>query len=122
MPPLPAVAKQAKVLGAKLRIQQGEEEEGAGEEDDAEGAARKARLWGASKRAYYGADLADLEVSEGVVACLDEHPTGCMPALTSAQLRSARQHPAACRWGGASTERAPGCSSLPPATAARATC
>jgi hypothetical protein len=58
------VAKQAKVLGAKLRIQQGEEEEGGGEEEDAEGAARKARLWGASKRAYYGADLADLEVGD----------------------------------------------------------
>lgn len=55
------VAKQAKALGAKLRIQQGEEEEG-GEEGGEEGAKRE-RLWGASKRSYYGADLADLEVS-----------------------------------------------------------
>jgi hypothetical protein len=73
------VAKQAKVLGAKLRIQQGEEEEGAGEEEDAEGAARKARLWGASKRSYYGADLADLEVGD------------CLPGWPSTQL-GARQH------------------------------
>lgn len=54
------MAKQAKALGAKLRIQQGEEE--AQEEDEEGGERDEQRGWGASKRAYYGADLADLEV------------------------------------------------------------
>jgi hypothetical protein len=49
------------MLEARLRIQQGEEEEG-GEEEEEEAGGRKGRLWGASKRSYYGADLADLEV------------------------------------------------------------
>ncbi len=66
VPPAPAcwppraVAKQAKALEAKLRIQAGEEEE-AGEEEGDEAEGRR-RGWGAGKRAYYGADLADLEV------------------------------------------------------------
>lgn len=58
------MAKQAKALEAKLRIQRGEEEEG--EEEDEEGGRKRDRLWGASKRAYYGADLADLEVGSGL--------------------------------------------------------
>ncbi|PRW45524.1 Something about silencing 10 [Chlorella sorokiniana] len=57
------LAKQAKALEAKLRIQRGEEEE-EGEEDEGEGGRKRDRQWGASKRAYYGADLADLEGSE----------------------------------------------------------
>ena len=55
------MAKQAKALGAKLRIQQGEQDEE--EEEGGEGGAGDmSKLWGARKGAYYGADLADLEV------------------------------------------------------------
>lgn len=55
-----AVAKQVKTLGAKLRIQQGEEE---GEDSEEEAAQKRAgnERWG-SKRAYYDADNIDLEV------------------------------------------------------------
>ncbi|KAL4853965.1 Neuroguidin [Chlorella vulgaris] len=65
------LSKQAKMLEARLRIQQGEEEEG-GEEEDEEVGGRKGRLWGASKRSYYGADLADLEGSEEEEDMADE--------------------------------------------------
>ncbi|PSC73947.1 Something about silencing 10 [Micractinium conductrix] len=64
------MAKQAKALGAKLRIQQGEEE--AQEEDEEGGERDEQRGWGASKRAYYGADLADLEGSEDEEDMRDE--------------------------------------------------
>ena len=65
--PCSAVAKQAKALGAKLRIARGEAEEGEeGEEEEeeegAEGAGRRGAAWGSGKRAYYDADNVDLEV------------------------------------------------------------
>ena len=74
------MAKQAKALEAKLRIAAGEEEEG-GEEGEEGGDARE-RLWGASKRAYYGADLADLEVRpccavSAVSCCILPLPSVC---------------------------------------------
>lgn len=64
-----AVAKQAKALEAKLRIERGEEEEegGSGEDDEAGDG-----LWGANKRAYYGADTGDLEGSEAEEDAQDE--------------------------------------------------
>lgn len=60
------VAKQAKKLGQKLKLQQGEDDE-EDEEDEEEPAGRGRRkgkgedeedaaLWGANKKAYYGAD------------------------------------------------------------------
>lgn len=73
------MAKQAKALEAKLRIQRGEEEEG--EEGEEEGGRKRDRLWGASKRAYYGADLADLEVRVGVL--LQESSWRCMCEMLS---------------------------------------
>ena len=60
LPACGAVAKQAKKLEARLRIQQGEGEEG--EEEDEAGEEGGGAAWGRSKRAYYGADLRDLEV------------------------------------------------------------
>ncbi len=80
------------MLEARLRIQQGEEEEG-GEEEDQEAGGRKGRLWGASKRSYYGADLADLEVGYGLGAQgLKPHTlcSGCM--LYRAASGNTRQH------------------------------
>lgn len=76
MPPFsPTVARQAKALGAKLRIAAGEGEIGEEEEeeegDDEDGAARGAR-WGASKRAYYDADVVDMEGSDEEDALADE--------------------------------------------------
>lgn len=55
------MTKQAKALGAKLRIAKGE---GSEEEESGDEAARKQRerLWGKSKRSYYDADNIDLEV------------------------------------------------------------
>ena len=64
------MAKQAKALGAKLRIQQGEEDEEDEEGGEGGAAGDKSKLWGASKRAYYGADLADLEVGGVSAVCV----------------------------------------------------
>jgi U3 small nucleolar RNA-associated protein 3 len=72
------VARQAKALEAKLRIAQGEEgdfgEDDEDEEEDAGGDKDSARErgWGASKRAYYDADIADLEGSDEEEALADE--------------------------------------------------
>ena len=59
---------------------EGEEEE-EGEEGEEEGGRKRDRLWGASKRAYYGADLADLEVRVGVL--LQESSWRCMCEMLS---------------------------------------
>lgn len=49
---LAAVAKQAKALRQRLRVQQGEDSDDAAEEDqDADD-----QLWGKKRRMYYGAD------------------------------------------------------------------
>ena len=49
-----AVAKHAKALGQKLKLQRGLEEEDGDDDDKADG--DDERLWGANKKAYYGAD------------------------------------------------------------------
>lgn len=55
-----AVAKTAKALGQKLKLQQKED---SGDEGDQEGADKDAdRLWGANKRAYYDADNQEVRV------------------------------------------------------------
>eukprot|EP00195_Chlamydomonas_chlamydogama_P017306 CAMPEP_0202908152 /NCGR_PEP_ID=MMETSP1392-20130828/45073_1 /ASSEMBLY_ACC=CAM_ASM_000868 /TAXON_ID=225041 /ORGANISM="Chlamydomonas chlamydogama, Strain SAG 11-48b" /LENGTH=182 /DNA_ID=CAMNT_0049597341 /DNA_START=19 /DNA_END=564 /DNA_ORIENTATION=+ len=52
------LAKQAKALGQKLKMQRKEEDE---EDDEDEGGpGGKDKLWGASKRKYYDADTAEL--------------------------------------------------------------
>lgn len=48
------MAKQARLLEQRLKLQQGEDEEEGGEGEGEEPHA--AALWGANKRAYYGAD------------------------------------------------------------------
>jgi hypothetical protein len=53
----PAVARQAKQLGRKLKLQQKEDEEGGSEDEPGAGD----KLWGASKKAYY-ADGDEYEV------------------------------------------------------------
>ena len=56
---LPAVAKQAKLLGQKLKVDQAAEEDDDDEdEDDKDGAGK----WGKKKRDYYNADNFDYEV------------------------------------------------------------
>lgn len=65
------LARQAKALEAKLRIAAGEGELGEDEEEDDEEEKRGA-LWGSSKRAYYDADIADLEGSDEEDALADE--------------------------------------------------
>lgn len=57
------VAKQAKVLEAKLRIAEGEDEEDSEDDEDGDKANKKTG-WGASRRSYYDADVADIEASE----------------------------------------------------------
>lgn len=58
---VPAVAKQAKLLEQKLRLQQGEDDEEEGGSDDGDGAAGASdALWGPNKRAYYHADTAEV--------------------------------------------------------------
>jgi hypothetical protein len=53
-----AVARQAKYLEEKLKIQQGEEDEG---DDEGKKQQQEApgSLWGASKKAYYDADVSE---------------------------------------------------------------
>jgi U3 small nucleolar RNA-associated protein 3 len=67
------VARQAKTLEAKLRIARGEadddEDVAAGEEDGKEATELR---WGAGKRAYYDADVADMEGSDEEEALADE--------------------------------------------------
>jgi U3 small nucleolar RNA-associated protein 3 len=60
-----SVAKQAKALEAKLRIAQGEDEEDSeDEDDDDDDKANKKAGWGANRRSYYDADVADIVASE----------------------------------------------------------
>ena len=93
-----AVARQAKALEAKLRIAAGEEEEDGATDDEVEdeeeaeeGAARdkRAARWGASKRAYYDADIADLEGSDEEEALADEEAE----ALRLQRATTAALHP-----------------------------
>lgn len=68
-----AVARQAKALEAKLRIAAGEGELGEDEEEEEdEDEQKRGALWGSSKRAYYDADVADLEGSDEEDALADE--------------------------------------------------
>ncbi|GIL48552.1 hypothetical protein Vafri_5040 [Volvox africanus] len=59
------LAKQAKMLGQKLKLQHGEDDDEEEEEDvkapkrGSKGEEADERLWGASKRAYYNADTAE---------------------------------------------------------------
>ena len=50
-----AVAKVAKAVGGKVRLQRGLDED-AEEGEEGDEAREEARLWGANKRAYHGAD------------------------------------------------------------------
>ena len=60
------VAKQAKALGQKLKLQRGEDDDmedndrGRGEDVDE-------RLWGANKRAYYATDTAEVRLGSGSI-------------------------------------------------------
>jgi U3 small nucleolar RNA-associated protein 3 len=67
------VARQAKALEAKLRISQGEEGDfGEDDDEDEDKDTARERGWGAGKRAYYDADVADLEGSDEEEALADE--------------------------------------------------
>lgn len=59
-PPLSCltVAKTAKMLGARLKLQRKEDEDDEDEHDNED----RDQRWGANKRQYYGADTVDLEV------------------------------------------------------------
>lgn len=60
------MAKQAKYLEERLKLQQKEDEdEGPSEGEDAEEEARE-RLWGTSKGAYYGGDDAEVRMAQAV--------------------------------------------------------
>ena len=53
------VAKQAKMIGAKLKLQRKEDDDELEDEEDADPADER---WGANKKRYYDADTAELEV------------------------------------------------------------
>ena len=51
----PAVAKAAKAVGGRVKLQAGEDED-AEDLEESDDNREAARLWGANKRAYHGAD------------------------------------------------------------------
>lgn len=63
------MAKQAKYLEERLKLQQGEDEDEKPSDDEEGRDELRERLWGASKRAYYGGDDAEVRVRAGV-SCL----------------------------------------------------
>jgi len=66
------VARTARALGMRLKQQAAEfgadNEEDEAEEDDEDAAAGRGARWGASKRAYHGADTADVRATAPVHA------------------------------------------------------
>eukprot|EP00955_Chlamydomonas_euryale_P055845 356232-Chlamydomonas_euryale.AAC.17 len=83
-----AVAKQAKAIGARLKLQRGGEDNDE-DEEDGEADDKGADLWGASKRHYYDADTAALEGSDAEEAFAEEEEEGArLEAARLAKLRA----------------------------------
>jgi len=82
------LAKQAKAIGARLKLQRGGEDNDE-DEEDGEADDKGADLWGASKRHYYDADTAALEGSDAEEAFAEEEEEGArLEAARLAKLRA----------------------------------
>ncbi|KXZ45808.1 hypothetical protein GPECTOR_50g602 [Gonium pectorale] len=82
------LAKHAKALGQKLKLQRREDDDEDDEEQEGKGADVTDRLWGANKRAYYDADTAEAASDDEAVQ-LEEQEALAMQRARAAKLAAA---------------------------------